>query len=133
MLSLTGACQSRCIVRLQSKALRLGAYFGSKVVLANSKDSMNSSTSVSKHPQSTTDKAVPCNIERHLSKEAKARTLSSLSKFIFSFSGIPGMVSLHGGLPPPSIFPFKALKVQLEDGTWLDMSDTHKVCYSSLT
>ena len=73
------------------------------------------------------DKPVPCNIESHLSKEASARTLSSLSKFIFEFSGIPGIVGLHGGLPPPSIFPFKGLKVQLEDGTWLDMSAQEKV------
>ena len=128
MLSLTGACQSRCMVRWPSKALKLGANFSSKIVLANSMNNMDSSTNESRHTQPTTDKAVPCNIERHLSKEAKARTLSSLSKFIFSFSGIPGMVSLHGGLPPPSMFPFKALKVQLEDGTWLDMSDKHKVC-----
>lgn len=73
------------------------------------------------------DKPVPCNIESHLSKEASARTLSSLSKFIFEFSGIPGMVGLHGGLPPPSIFPFKGMKVQLEDGTWLDMCDEDKM------
>ena len=73
------------------------------------------------------DKPIPCDIESHLSKEASARTLSSLSKFIFEFSGIPGMVGLHGGLPPPSIFPFKGMKVQLEDGSWLDMSDKDKV------
>ena len=69
-----------------------------------------------------------CNIESHLSKEGLARNLSSLSKFIFSFSGIPGMVSLHGGLPNASIFPFKSMKVELQDGTWLDMSTTEKVC-----
>ena len=69
----------------------------------------------------------PCNIESHLSKEGKARNLSSLSKFIFSFSEIPGMVSLHGGLPNASIFPFKSMKVELKDGTWLDMSEKEKV------
>lgn len=69
-----------------------------------------------------------CNIESHLSKEGQARNLSSLSKFIFSFSGIPGMVSLHGGLPNASIFPFKSMKVELQDGIWLDMSETDKVC-----
>ena len=65
----------------------------------------------------------PCDIEAHLSREGKARNLSSLSKFIFSFSGIPGMVSLHGGLPNASIFPFKAMKVQLEDGTSLSKTE----------
>ena len=89
---------------------------------------MKDSTRQPKHGNPEADKATPCNIEHHLSKEASARTLSSLSKFIFSFSGIPGMVGLHGGLPPPSIFPFKAMKVQLEDGTWLDMSAKDKVC-----
>ena len=69
-----------------------------------------------------------CDVESHLSKEGKARNLSSLSKFIFSFSDIPDMVSLHGGLPNASIFPFKAMKVELEDGTWLDMSAKDKVC-----
>jgi len=90
--------------------------------------SMEASTRQPKHDDSEADDVMPCNIEHHLSKEASARTLSSLSKFIFSFSGIPGMVGLHGGLPPPSIFPFKAMKVQLEDGTWLDMSAKDKVC-----
>ena len=70
----------------------------------------------------------PCNIESHLSKEGQARNLSSLSKFIFSFSEIPDMVSLHGGLPNASIFPFKSMKVELDDGTWLDMSEKDKVC-----
>ncbi|KAL3159334.1 hypothetical protein ABBQ32_011286 [Trebouxia sp. C0010 RCD-2024] len=68
-----------------------------------------------------------CNIDSHLSKEGQARNLSSLSKFIFSFLGIPGMVSLHGGLPNASIFPFKSMKVELQDGTWLDMSETEKM------
>lgn len=70
----------------------------------------------------------PCDIESHLSKEGKARNLSSLSKFIFSFSDIPDIVSLHGGLPNASIFPFKSMKVELQDGTWLDMSQKDKVC-----
>ena len=70
----------------------------------------------------------PCDIESHLSKEGKARNLSSLSKFIFSFSDIPDIVSLHGGLPNASIFPFKSMKVELQDGTWLDMSEKDKVC-----
>lgn len=69
----------------------------------------------------------PCDVEAHLSKEGKARNLSSLSEFIFRFSGIPGMVSLHGGLPNASIFPFKSMKVELGDGTWLDMSGKDKV------
>ena len=70
----------------------------------------------------------PCDIESHLSKEGRARNLSSLSKFIFSFSEIPDIVSLHGGLPNASVFPFKSMKVELEDGTWLDMSEKDKVC-----
>lgn len=69
----------------------------------------------------------PCHIESHLSKEGKARNLSSLSKFIFSFSEIPDIVSLHGGLPNASIFPFKSMKVELQDGSWLDMSEKDKV------
>lgn len=68
-----------------------------------------------------------CDIESHLSREAKTRTLSTLSKFIFGFSGIPGMVSLHGGLPPPSIFPFKSLKMELKDGQMLDIPAGSKV------
>lgn len=85
------------------------------------------STNCANSGLSADDRPTPCNIDQHLSKEASARTLSSLSKFIFEFSGIPGMVGLHGGLPPASIFPFKSMKVQLEDGTWLDMSDKDKV------
>jgi len=89
---------------------------------------MDTSTSQPKHGLPEAGEVAPCDIDHHLSQEASARTLSSLSKFIFSFSGIPGMVGLHGGLPPPSIFPFKAMKVQLEDGTWLDLSAKDKVC-----
>ena len=76
-------------------------------------------------PGSSTHKQ--CNIEEHLSIEAKSRTLSTLSKFIFGFSGIPDMVSLHGGLPPPSIFPFKSLKMELKDGQVLDIPAGNKV------
>lgn len=68
-----------------------------------------------------------CDIESHLSEEARTRTLSTLSKFIFGFSGIPDMVSFHGGLPPPSIFPFKSLKLETRDGKWLDIPAGDKV------
>jgi hypothetical protein len=68
-----------------------------------------------------------CNLERHFSVEAKARRLSSLSKFVFEFSGIPDTCGLHGGLPHPSIFPLKAVKVSLDDGGVVDLSDPEKV------
>lgn len=68
-----------------------------------------------------------CDIDSHLSQEAKTRTLSTLSKFIFGFSGIPDMVSFHGGLPPPSTFPFKSFKLETRDGQWLDIPAGDKV------
>ena len=77
--------------------------------------------------QSSSSTRRPCHIEDHLSQEAKSRTLSTLSKFIFGFAGIPDMVSLHGGLPPPSIFPFKSLKMELRDGQVLDIPAGDKV------
>lgn len=76
---------------------------------------------------STSGSSFDCDIESHLSHEARTRTLSTLSKFIFGFSGIPDMVSFHGGLPPPSIFPFKSIKLETNDGQWLDIPAGDKV------
>ena len=79
------------------------------------------------HEPSTSGSKFECDIECHLSDEARTRTLSTLSKFIFGFSGIPDMVSFHGGLPPPSIFPFKSLKLETQDGRWLEVPAGDKV------
>jgi kynurenine/2-aminoadipate aminotransferase len=34
---------------------------------------------------------------------------------------IPGMISLGGGLPNPSTFPFQSLAITLADGTTLSL------------
>lgn len=122
--SILGACWSHCA------RLRFHRYCRAYGRIAASGSMQEAAFSPQASGRHTADDGNqrPCDIESHLSKEGKARNLSSLSKFIFSFSDIPDMVSLHGGLPNASIFPFKSMKVELEDGTWLDMSAKDKVC-----
>lgn len=50
-------------------------------------------------------------LHHHLSTEAKARKVSIL-KGTFKHLGTPGLISLGGGLPLPSLFPFSKLTVE---------------------
>lgn len=51
-------------------------------------------------------------LSHHLSELAKARRFSPLKSF-GKYMGVPGMISLAGGLPDPSYFPLESLSASL--------------------
>jgi hypothetical protein len=48
-----------------------------------------------------------------LTAEGRARSLGSLRSIVSQFFGVPGLIGLHGGLPPPHLFPITSLSFNL--------------------
>lgn len=63
-------------------------------------------------PMPTETLPVSVDLSHHLSTIAKSRTPSPL-KDVLSFMRLEGMISLAGGLPHPSFFPFHSLSASL--------------------
>ncbi|KAK5578532.1 hypothetical protein RB653_008204 [Dictyostelium firmibasis] len=65
-----------------------------------------------------------CNIIKDysyfLSKRGKLKEASPI-RSLFQYSGLPGMISLGGGLPNASTFPFKSINIELKDGSKLEI------------
>ncbi|KAN0023297.1 hypothetical protein ACTFIU_011467 [Dictyostelium citrinum] len=55
-----------------------------------------------------------------LSKRGKLKEASPI-RSLFQYSGLPGMISLGGGLPNASTFPFKSINIELKDGSKLEI------------
>ena len=60
---------------------------------------------------------------QHLSEEGSLRQLASLRVLLSTFSGIPGVVGLHGGLPAADAFPFTEMSFTLRDGSKVVVND----------
>ena len=73
------------------------------------------------------------NIDAMLSKEGRARQMAGLRKLVTAFAGVPGIIGLHGGLPPASSFPIKGVTLTLEDGRKLEIDDPVKARILSCT
>ncbi|EFN55510.1 hypothetical protein CHLNCDRAFT_133915 [Chlorella variabilis] len=57
------------------------------------------------------------------SVEGAARKQGTLRSLAGQFAGMPGTVSLGGGFPPASLFPFTGLSLQLASGGAVNISD----------
>ncbi|KAM9969397.1 hypothetical protein ACTFIR_001232 [Dictyostelium discoideum] len=55
-----------------------------------------------------------------LSKRGKLKEASPI-RSLFQYSSLPGMISLGGGLPNASTFPFKSINIELKDGSKLEI------------
>lgn len=66
-------------------------------------------------------------VESMLSKEGKARQMAGLRKVVTAFAGVPGIIGLHGGLPPATAFPIKGVTLTLEDGHKVEIDNPIKV------
>lgn len=83
----------------------------------------------------TTDdpEASPCqrvaavDYTQHFGQEGHARKLASLRVLLSAFTGVPGIIGLHGGLPPADAFPFTEMSFTLRDGTKMQISDPAQV------
>eukprot|EP00891_Asterochloris_glomerata_P008351 jgi/Astpho2/8351/fgenesh1_pg.00122_%23_86_t len=60
---------------------------------------------------------------QHLSEEGSLRQLASLRVLLSTFTGIPGVVGLHGGLPAADAFPFTEMSFTLRDGSKVVVND----------
>ncbi len=72
-----------------------------------------------------TDGAV--DVESMLSAEGQARQMAGLRKIVTAFAGVPGIIGLHGGLPPASSFPIKGVTLTLGNGQKVEIEDPIKV------
>lgn len=61
------------------------------------------------------------------SEEGRKRRMPALRSLITSFSGVPGVIGLHGGFPPTDVLPFESISVKLRDGSAFEISEPSKV------
>lgn len=70
--------------------------------------------------------AVPCPpgpLQDYLAEEGQLRNQGTLRSLVGQFQGVPGVVSLSAGFPPPHIFPFSSISLQLTNGTQIALPD----------
>ncbi|KXZ51817.1 hypothetical protein GPECTOR_11g258 [Gonium pectorale] len=67
--------------------------------------------------------------ERFLSSEARRFTHASLAGLVHRFSGVEGVISLAGGLPPPEAFPLSCLAATTRDGLQLSLGEEGQQAY----
>ena len=72
-------------------------------------------------------------MESMLSREGRARHMAGLRKVVTAFAGVPGIIGLHGGLPPASAFPITGVTLTLQNGQKVDLDDPIKVRVLSST
>ncbi|EIE19767.1 PLP-dependent transferase [Coccomyxa subellipsoidea C-169] len=53
--------------------------------------------------------------------------MAGLRKLVTAFAGVPGIIGLHGGLPPASAFPITELTYTLKDGQKIVVDDPAKL------
>ena len=73
------------------------------------------------------DEASPVDFSQHFGHEGQARQLASLRVLLSAFTGVPGIIGLHGGLPPADAFPFTEMAFTLRDGTKMEIKDPAQV------
>eukprot|EP01064_Diplonema_japonicum_P003754 TRINITY_DN12444_c1_g4_i1.p1 TRINITY_DN12444_c1_g4~~TRINITY_DN12444_c1_g4_i1.p1 ORF type:complete len:437 (+),score=99.05 TRINITY_DN12444_c1_g4_i1:46-1311(+) len=57
----------------------------------------------------------------YLSRRYSNRKPSTIRKIVSDNVGVPGMLSLAGGLPNPAVFPISGLSMTLQNGTTIDV------------
>ena len=70
---------------------------------------------------------MPVNFGELFSREACDRLMPGLRVLATAFNGLPGMIPLHGGLPPREAFPLSSMQLTLKDGTTIDINDPSEV------
>ena len=79
---------------------------------------------------SPSQQVVPVDFSKHFGQEGHARKLASLRVLLSAFTGVPGIIGLHGGLPPPDAFPFTEMSFTLRDGTKMHIAEPSQVTCS---
>ncbi|PSC74701.1 Adenosine deaminase [Micractinium conductrix] len=78
-------------------------------------------------PQKALKQAPALDVDAFFSLEGAARQQGSLRSLAGQFAGIPGIVSLSGGFPPPTLFPFAGLTLHLKGGGSVDIAEPSAV------
>ena len=73
---------------------------------------------------------VPVDFGELFSREACDRLMPGLRVLATAFNGLPGMIPLHGGLPPQEAFPLSSMQLTLKDGTTININDPSEVAIS---
>lgn len=73
------------------------------------------------------DAGATVNWGEHLSAEGAAREQPTLRIIASRYTGIPGVIGLHGGFPAAEAFPITQLSYTLRDGTSVSIDDPAKV------
>lgn len=79
------------------------------------------------HLQHQSDQQCPVDYAQYFGQEGNSRQLASLRVLLSAFTGVPGIIGLHGGLPPADAFPFTDMSFTLRDGTKLHINDPAQV------
>ena len=78
------------------------------------------------------EQVAPVDWAEHFGEEGRARQLASLRVLLSAFTGVPGIIGLHGGLPPADAFPFTDMSFTLRDGTKMHITDPAQVWNSEI-
>jgi hypothetical protein len=65
--------------------------------------------------------------DNYCSEEGRSRGMPALRTLVTTFTGVPGIIGLHGGLPPATAFPFTEISIKLRDGSSFEINDPAKV------
>ena len=82
---------------------------------------------------SSSQHATAVDYSQHFGQEGHARQLASLRVLLSAFTGVPGIIGLHGGLPPADAFPFTEMSFTLRDGTKMQISDPAQVTLRAMS
>lgn len=63
----------------------------------------------------------------YFTEEAKIRHFPALRDIVFNALRVPGIIGLHGGLPPNESFPIESISLKLRDGSTIEVSDPAQV------
>uniref|UniRef100_A0A383VSP6 Aminotransferase class I/classII large domain-containing protein n=1 Tax=Tetradesmus obliquus TaxID=3088 RepID=A0A383VSP6_TETOB len=55
--------------------------------------------------------------EQRWSREARRKQMPTLQSIVSKYQGAPGIIGMHGGLPPADAFPFSAFKCSLQSSS----------------
>ena len=65
----------------------------------------------------------PIDVERFLTREGQDLSYGQLRKLLVDFTSIPGVIGLHGGLPPGDAFPLASLSYTTVEGDKVSLDD----------
>lgn len=60
---------------------------------------------------------------KFITEKGAALNYGQLRGLVAKFQNVPGVIGLHGGLPPPDAFPMLSLDIKLRDGSTVTVGE----------